>query len=63
MTRPDRQDRTSEVRGPIPEQKQDVPEIVETDELLDFREFEDEEYLGAVEAPMENGSMAGESEQ
>ena len=32
------------------EEEQAAPEIVETDEGLDFREFEDEEYLGDAAA-------------
>ena len=45
------------------EEEQAAPEIVETDEVLDFREFEDEEYLGDATALTENGGLAGESEK
>ena len=51
------------MKEPIPEEEQDAPEIVETDELLDFREFEDAEYLGDVTGPLSNGSWTGESEK
>ncbi len=36
---------------PISEKEQEAPEIAETDEVLDFYEFEDEEYLADAEAP------------
>ena len=49
------------MKGPISEKAQDTPKIVETDELLDFREFEDEEYLGDVTVPLRNGSSKDES--
>ena len=48
---------------PISEEEQNAPEIVETDEVLDFLEFEDEKYLGDATAPPGNGSLTGESEK
>ena len=36
---------------PISEKEQEAQEIVETDEVLDFYEFEDEEYLADAAAP------------
>ena len=36
---------------PISEKEQEAPEIAETDEVLDFYEFEDEEYLADAAAP------------
>ena len=48
---------------PISEKEQEAPEIVETDEVLDFYEFEDDEYLADAAPPPGNGSLAGESEK
>ena len=42
---------------PISEEEQEAPELVETDEVLDFYEFEDEKYLADIFAPPENGSL------
>ena len=51
------------MKRPISEEEQDALEIVETDKLLDFREFEDEEYLDDVTVPLKNGPSEGESEK
>ena len=37
---------------PISEKEQKSPEIVETNEVLDFHEFEDEEYLADAAPPL-----------
>ncbi len=51
------------MKRPISEETKDAPEIVETDQLLDFREFEDEEYLSDLTPPLRNGSSKDESEK
>ncbi len=48
---------------PISEKEQEAPETVETDEILDFYEFEDEDYLADTAPPLGNGSLAGEAEK